>query len=173
MIFICLYPHLVLGRAMVVKIVKESEYPIIDGKITIPSSHWVNIKGVEESQISGDIVITSENGKIDLSPFVHQLETLLNQSDYENHSFIRENAEMLRKSENIKKLCEALSVTEQMLCLEDLEISTRELEVKWLDKQAQRVLYPERYIHVGRYISESDEAYVRNLLEEKKLLVFM
>ena len=163
-----MYSHLALGISVFSE--KIIEYPIIDGKITIPSSHWVKIKGVEESQVSEDVVITSKNGKIDLSPFFHRLETLLNQSDYGNHSFMNRNAEMLRKSENIKKLCETLSVTEQMLCLEDLEISTRELKNKWLNKQTQRILYPGGYIRIGHYISESDEAYVRSLLEEKNCL---
>ena len=144
------------------------EYPIVTGRITIPSSHWQQVRGanITPSTQPQNVVIALKNGRVDLSAFTYRAETFLNQSNYENPTFIRENVRMLRESQNIQELCESLPVNEKEICLEDLDASARRLEVEWLEQQNQRILYPAGYSHIGN-LPKEDVEYVERLLNEE------
>ena len=93
-----------------------------------------------------------ENGKVNLTSFFTTLERSLEQSPIENTYWIN-NLDFFSG----RLLCETLPQDRQIrACKEDLERTIETQKTRFLERQSQRLLYPERYHPLKRRNDEDD-----------------
>ncbi len=110
-------------------------------------------------------IVLKKNGMVDFSAFFRVAKKLLEESSYNNSFFIEKLPELLTSS--IEHLCNKSGRVD--LCRERGRLSISQAQIRLLEDQSKRFLYPREYYHVGLAFSRDLEQGVEDFFSNQCL----